>query len=876
MKFAVTDKKNIINGLKNLQTDTFQPLVTKNCLSIYSDPSHFANYLIFKANHRFLLYSSPSCRNIALEFINIKTTIMIKFIIRDSLRSVKLKSIYPFIRIISLSIGLICFSLFLTIVINEYSFDKYHANKDKIFRLIMHDKEQNINTAILPGAAKDLLSDKIPQVEKIIRIIVLDCILKTEKNDPVSQPVIYADPGLFNAFSWKLSATDGTGFLDSPDKIYISQKEAKRIYKDDNPLGKIITVDNNELFTIGGVFEDIPTNSFIKIDYLISTEAIRTSVFLTDNNYQIANLFLVLKDRKSKDETEKLLNTIITESSNVDNNLIITLQPITDIYLHSGDIMQSHAFNSGNIQLVLFLPWIALFILIIALGNYMILDIGKNISEIFRIGISRTYGETKKIVFARFYFENLIYIFSASFISALLIISFRSTLSELTSGGLSINDLFGIKIIIILIILTFILPLIPGLYSSSLVNNTTIPEAIKLKKSRIVELRIAGNRHSINLRRIMLGIQFFTSVGLIAASLISARQIKYITEMDLGFERRNLIVTNNFLKGVNSPGQRKLIASQLVQNSPLFTGFTSASNYPLGPVSNVTQVRLSSQRSEEVIATGYLGVDFDFFKTIGATIVEGRDFDRAFSTDSVSAVIINQQLAKRIGGDAVGKKLIGFWGNNEKVVVGVVKDIYFGKTDRTPGSMAFVVNSASLSNNFHLIFKTTNNISEKALEFLSVNWKQIDPVAPFSYFYMDDQYNNVYSKEVKIIQTLAISTIISLFLLLLGIISISYLVSTSKINEMAIRRILGADTKSILKVFMNEYIPPFIIASCLAIPIVYLILNEWLTKYMNRTQIGFDVFLYALVVVAGSFIIISGIMTYKVISDNPVNNLRYE
>jgi putative ABC transport system permease protein len=584
-----------------------------------------------------------------------------------------------------------------------------------------------------------------------------------------------------------------------------------------------------------------------------------------------------LKDKKLRGETEEVLNKIITESFKVDNNQIkLTLQPLTEIYLHSGDIMQSPAFNSGNLQLVLFLPWIALFILIIALGNYMILDIGKNISKIFRIGISKTYGETRNIVFARFYFENLIYIFSTSFISALLIISFRNTLSELTSGGLSMNELFSFKIIIILIILTFVLPLVPGLYSSSLVNNITIPEAIKLKKSRIVELRIAGRKHSINLRRIMLGIQFFTSVGLIAASLIASRQLNYITTMDLGFERKNLIVTNNYLSGVNSPERRKLLASRLVQNSPLFSGFTSASNYPVGPVSNVTTVRLPSQRPDEEIAAGYIGVDFDFFKTIGATIVEGRDFSRDFSTDSVSAVIINQQLAKRIGGDVVGKKLIGFWGNNEKIVVGVVKDIYFGKTDKTPGSLAFVVNSPSITNNFQLFFKTNDDMSEKALEFLSENWKQVDPVAPFSYFFMDDHYNNVYSKEVKIIQTLTISTIISLFLLLLGIVSVSYLVSTSKVNEMAIRRILGADTKSILRIFLNEYLTPFIIASSLSIPLVYLLLNGWLTKYMNRTQIGFDVFLIAIIVIGASFLIISIIMTFKIIHDNPVKNLRDE
>ncbi len=802
---------------------------------------------------------------------------MIKSIVRDCLRSVNLKSIYPLVKLISLSAGLICFSIFLTIVINEHSFDNYHEKKNRIFRLILHDKSQNITTSILPGVAKDLFNNKIPQVEEIIRIIVLEQTVKTEDNEPESQPVIYADPGLFDVFSWNLTDQGETGLLDSPDKIYISKKEAKRIFKDVNPLGKIISVNNADKFTVGGIFEDIPENSFIKINYLTSTEAIQTSVFLTDANYKITNFFFLLKDKKFKDETEKILNTIISESFKVDNNLVkLTLQPLKDIYLHSGDIMQSTVFNSGNLQLVQFLPWIALFILIISLGNYMILDIGKNISKIFRIGISKTYGETGKIVFTRFYFENLIYIFSASFISALLIISLRNTLTDLTSGGLSINELFSVRIIIILLVLTFILPIAPGLYSSSLVNNVTIPEAIKLNKARIVELKIAGSKYSVNLRKIMLGIQFFISVGLIAASLVAGRQIKYIKSMDPGFDKSNLIVTNNYLRGANSLEERRFLASHLVKNSPLFAGFASASNYPLGPVSNRTQVRLTSQRPDEAISAGYLGVDFEFFKTIGATIIEGRDFSRAFSTDSVSAVIINQQLAERIGGDAVGRKLIGFWGNNEKIVIGVVKDIYFGKTDKTPGPMVFVVNSTSLTNSFQLFFKTADNMSDKALLFLSENWQQVDPVAPLSFFFMEDLYNNVYSKEIKIGKTLTASTMISLFLLLLGIISVSYLVSTSKVKEMTIIRILGADTKSILKIFLNEYIAPFIIALCLAIPLAYLLLNGWLTKYIYRTQIGLDVFLVATAIIAGSFLIVSGIMTYKVISVNPVNNMREE
>jgi putative ABC transport system permease protein len=190
--------------------------------------------------------------------------------------------------------------------------------------------------------------------------------------------------------------------------------------------------------------------------------------------------------------------------------------------------------------------------------------------------------------------------------------------------------------------------------------------------------------------------------------------------------------------------------------------------------------------------------------------------------------------------------------------------------------MVFVVNSTSITNCFQLFFKTSENVQEKALEFLRDNWKQVDPVAPFSYFFMEENYRSLYSKEIKISKTLTASTMISLFLLLMGIISVSLLVSASKVNDMAIMRILGAGTKSILKIFLKEYMAPFIAGSCLAIPLVYLILNGWLSRYINRTQIGLDVFLIAIAVIIISLLIVSSLMTYKVISDNPVNNLRYE
>lgn len=800
---------------------------------------------------------------------------MIKYILVDSIKRVKLFSSYSIVRIISLSVGLLCLMIFSAILLNEFSYEKYNPNTDRVFRLIMNDKEQGKIIGFHAGAALDLLKDNFPQIEKIVRVFIFEHTVMFEDNDPFNVHIIIADPGLFSLFNWIMVNGDGDELLKFPDRIFLSRSEAKRLFNDEDPVGKTVLINNAMQYTVGGVFEDIPELSHIKFDYLVSTESRKTARFLTDFNWKSATFYLELKDKNLKVETETAITDYVTKYFKVSSDLYsFRLQNLAEIYLNSTDIQQHPFIKSGNYQLVLFIPWIALLILAIVIGNFMILDIGNNISNIFRIGMFKAYGERKRIQFLKFYFQNLIYFVSAALITLLAIYYLEGKLLNLSFINLTVGNIFSFTNIAILILIVFLIPLIPASYSLKLANSVSIPDALRYKSSRVVELKVAGSSYSMNLRRLMIGFQLFTSIFLLVASIVAGNQISHLSNLNVGFKMKNILVIKNGKDGEKKPYQRYDLLLEMSRKSPLIEGFASSSNMPLNWISNITQVRQTDQPVEKEIQVGYIGVDFNFFKTIGAKVVQGRAFDESIASDSISNVVINSTLAKMLGGEIVGKKLLGFWEEKEKTVIGVVDDIYFGNPNKLPEPMAFIVNELGSTEFIYIRYR--EGAFSEVFEEVQDNWKRIDTSIPFSHYIFDDFYRTTFRKESAIKSILLISSLISILLSVVGIISVSYLISTSRIKEMGIRRVLGASFVQLFGIYIKEFLIPLAVAVMLALPLSYIALNDWLTKYANRVVIRVDSFLYALIFISAILLIVNMVSTLNVTRKNLVDKLRYE
>ena len=798
---------------------------------------------------------------------------MIKNILINTLKGIKLRRISSIVKIVSLSIGLICLLIFSAIFLTENTYDNYLPNKDRLFRLLMIDNEQGKMLGYHSGAALDLIVDKFPQIEKIVRVLIFENTISIANEEPFNNYVLIVDPGFFSLFDIELP--NGDSLLKLPDKLFLSQSEAKRLFKNTNPIGQLITLNNSKEYAVAGVFNDIPEQSHLSYNYLISTESIKNTIYLTDFNYKASTFYILLKDSRFRDETEQAITDFISDYFKVDKSLFIfKLQKVTDIYLYSKDIQQHTFIKSGNLLMIQFIPWLAILIISVVIGNYMIQDIGNCISNIFKIGLYKTFGESNMVRFFRFYFQNLVYFIISSLFSLLAIYYFGNKLSGLSFINLNRDKLLNSDTLLILVVVIVLISIIPSVYANQLAKNINIPDALRYKSSRIVEYKIAGSKYSINIRRIMLGIQIFTSICLIVASLVATNQINYLVNLNLGIRKENVIVVNNTKKGLLHPLQRYSLLKQKSKEIPFIQEFSSSSDMTLNWLSSVTQVRLLNQPIEKEIPAGYIGVDYNFFRTLNAVLIEGRDFNESISSDSTSNVIINKTLAKQIGENIIGKKLIGFWGENEKTIIGIVDDIYFGSTNKLPEPMTFVIGDNGHTK--YIYYRYLFGTETKTIETLKDNWNEIDPSVPFGYFLMEEFYQNSCKKEVNIKNILIISALISLLLSLVGIFSVGYVLSKSRMKEMSIRRVLGANPVQIFKIFISEFINPFIIASFLAVPLIYITLNDWLTKYANRADIEYDSFLFALLIILMILSSISFIITYRVSRKNLANNLRYE
>lgn len=800
---------------------------------------------------------------------------MFRFIAYEALRQVKLKTLNSWVRVICVAVGLLCFLVFTAILRQERSYDAYNPKKERVFRLTMEDRQQGNTYGFFAGATKQLIDSSFPQIENVVRVLIFDRICKTKGGEPYNATVVIADPGLFSLMGWHMIGVNGDEALRYPDKVFLSRSEARKIFNEKNPIGEPLLVNNIRTYIVGGIFEDIPENSHLHFDYLISTESVKSSSYLTDFNYRATTFYVLLKDKRMRQATEQALTERLTSYFKVDSKMfLVKLQNLTDIYLRSRDIQQHSLFKSGNIQLVLFLPWIALLILLVVIGNYLILDIGRSISGIFRTGMHRAFGESRTVLFVKLYYENLIYVGSAAILAVLLLLLFHNKLSGFSNIDLKSISYFNYTNLILLLAVVLIIPAIPAGYSMKMANSISIADSIRCKKTSVIDLKIAGSRYSINLRRLMLGFQFFTAIFMITAALVAGKQVRFLYEMDLGFNRENVVVLENYQNGSRSPVQRYRLLKDITQGFPQITGFSSAGNVPLSPVSNVTQVRWPDQPVSDDIDVGFVGVDPGFFTQNGARIIEGRYFSPDLATDSISAVIVNRELANRLGGEVIGKSLIGFWDESEKTIIGVVDNIYYSSQNKAPDPMAFILNDLDFSD--FLFIKTKSGSFSQTLSFLEGQWKQIEPAIPFKYDVLNDRYDRFCSKETLLKNLLMITSVISLILTLIGIISVAFMVSTAKLKEIGIRRVFGAGRMNLFRIFSTEFAIPFCVAVLLAVPFSYVVLNDWLTQFANKAAVSVDIFIEAILAIVVLLVTISLMATQRIASRNLSETLKHE
>jgi putative ABC transport system permease protein len=774
---------------------------------------------------------------------------------------------FSFINLFGLTFGITCSLLIMLWIQDEKSIDNFHADGRRLYLLyerhyINGQADAGYGT---PGILASQLKNAIPGIEYACNISWLkdvpDQLTFAVANKSLKFDACYADSDLFKMMSYPLIHGISENALSSPLSICISEKMAKAFFGSaDAAYGKTIRYENKKDLKITGVFSELPEKASAKFDCLINW-----STYLEDNAWakhwgNSGPNTLIMLQRNVNPETVSnkithFLDTYIKPSNSY--KVELGMQRFGDSYLHSD--FKNGKPAGGRIENVRLFSIIAIFILIIACINFMNLSTARSVKRSKEIGVRKVAGATRIALIQQFLTEALMLTVLAVIISIGLVILFMPYFNQLTDKNISFpytDAAFWIS----LLLLTIITGLAAGSYPALLLSSFK-PIAV-LKKS----LKFSGQ--SLVFRKGLVTFQFILSTILIAATIIVSQQINYIHRINLGYNKENLI---------EIPIESSLVAKynlfkQEALNAPGILSVSRIGEMPTSIGSNTMGVDWQGKAPNATATFTNSAVGYDFIKTMDLKLLAGRDFSKAFPSDT-SGYIINESAQRLMGyKDAVGKPLT-FWGKSG-TIIGLLKDFHFSSLHEPIKPLILYFGENKDWGN--ILIRIEKGKTIQALTVLEKNYKSINPGTAFSYSFVDENYNKLYKQEQLLRKLTGYFSFLAIFISSLGLLGLITLAATQRTKEIGIRIVLGANVASVVALLSKEFIQLVIIAFAIATPIAWWLMNNWLQNYAYKIEIKWWVFAIAGI---GSTIIALVTMSLQAIKAalaNPVKSLRAE
>lgn len=808
---------------------------------------------------------------------------MFRNYITSALRNLTKSRFYAFLNILGLSIGLAAFIFIFLFVRDELTYDKHHDKHERIYRLEAEFTISNSedNFAIVPIPMGPAFKLEFPEVESFVRfqgtgnnLIQYGDISYYEEN------FFFTDSTIFDIFTDEFVYGSPENALAEPNTIVLTASASERYFGDRNPVGEMMTSENRRSYKVTGVINDLPPNSHLKYDGLISGATIEQEVGSDDFNsmepIRFWNIgvytYILLKENSTIEGIydkfpafyDKYMRPI---GDQLNASYKLRTSPLAESHYAEGlDADQP----TGNMSYVYIFSAIALFVLLIAAINYMNMATAKSSRRAREVGLRKVVGAYRGQLIGQFISESVLMSLIAMLIAVLLVVIFLPDFNRIAGKAFTPEVLLQPGLIITVLVVTLVIGLLSGSYPAFYLSSFEPVTVLKGTASR-------SGRSSGTLRRILVVFQFFIAITLIIGTIVVSDQLNYLRQKDLGFDKENLIVLQ--LQDSAFRSKVETFKEELVQHSEIISA-TNSTGIP-GDINwiQVMYVEREGQMVEDALILAQ--VDYDFLKTYGIDIVAGRDFDQKMGTDDSLAVIINETAAKTLGWtDApLGKKIhygIDLEGNVARPmkVIGVAEDFHFRSLHN---EIEPVILFISQYPRYYLTIRTTGNNSRETLDFIEEKWNDFGAARLFDYVYLENSMDEMYEAEAKLGLIFRISTILVIFIALLGLLGLSSFIAEQKTKEIGIRKVLGSSVGGILQLLYKEFIILIIIAFVIAIPLAWWRLDIWLdTTFIYRDALHWYSF-----VIAGLLAIVIGLLTIsfhivRAASGNPVEAIKYE
>jgi putative ABC transport system permease protein len=801
---------------------------------------------------------------------------MIKNYLKIGFRNLVKNKLFSVINITGMAISMACFFIITLFVLDELKYDQHVIDAERKFRVYTTGYSDNGNTrnaAMVPPMFAPTMSEEFPEVENTVRLLYIPVNVLFEVGEiKLTEPDgFYAEPSVLEMLSLKLVSGNPKTVLREPRTMLISTSVAKKYFDHKDPVGETIQVDNQD-YKVEGVYEDQPSHSHIKLNYLVSFETLNGEIpaeRMHSWGWQQFFTYIELKegtDYKAFDA--KLFDfakrNAWPEIKNRGFYYIPHVLPLRDVHLHASD----HQFDvavKGTAATVYILAATAFFILIISILNFVNLSTARALNRVKEVGVRKVVGAVRMQLIYQFVSESVIVAMIALLIAGLLTELTIPLLNNFTSKSIPLDIFLNPLVVLMLLLFALSLGVAAGAYPAFYISSYMPAHILGNKKS--------GKSGKVFLRQALVVLQFILSFFLITASFVVSEQNDYMRNKDLGFNKENIIVLP--LRGEMS--------TNFASTKTEFTNHANIISATLGyglPGDRYAGDGIKDNLTKKDWPVTLLTVDHDYPKTLGLKIIAGRDFSTDFPSDEFEAFIINETAAKMLGytnpADALNHPLAwNRWDDQTKLkvgkVIGVVKDFHVNSLKETITPVVIHVYPFAYSS---ISLRVKGDDLPATIAYLEKTWKKFNSEWPFEYKFLDENFDKMYKSEEKLATLFTFFTGFTIFIACLGLFGLVVYSTTQKYREISIRKVLGAEVPSLILLLTRNYFILIAIAFVVAIPFSYYAANKWLEEFVYKIEVSPLLFVKAGLFILIVTIVTVGVQSFSAARSNPVNALK--
>ncbi|MEH6304595.1 FtsX-like permease family protein [Olivibacter sp. CPCC 100613] len=804
---------------------------------------------------------------------------MFKNYIKIAWRNLLRYKFVSFINLFGLSVGITCCLLIALYVLDELRYDRYNSKADRIYRvertfLNSESKSTSLELGAVAPPVGPLLQNDFKDIQTMTSMLPLGGMTFQYQDKIFNEENVYCtDENLFKIFDFTVTKGDPKTALREPYSIMLSEEMAKKYFGTENPLNKLLKIDQKLTGTVTGVYKSLPSDAHWHPNVMVSFSTLRdTAVYgeeqLRTNwgNNAFYTYVLLPKDydaNKLEVQFPAFLNRHIPGADNKAQEwTFLSLRKLTDIHLHSHK--DSELEENGDIKRVYIFSIIGLFILLIACINYMNLSTARSALRAKEIGIRKVVGAEKTELIYQFLSESVLLCLLASLISIVLTGMALSGLNLLAGKAFTVAHLLQPPILIGIITLPLIIGVLSGIYPALFLSG--------FKPISVLKGIFKTGENTFSLRKALVVFQFSISIILIVGTLIVFRQLQYIQNKSLGFNKEQIVVLNNNqgLDGTFQSFKTSLLANPNVKE------VGRSSRIPSGRLLDAagSQINLGNGLAPSKADIKYVRSDAGFIPAYGIHMITGRNFHADNNRDT-SSFILNEAAIRVLGltpEEAIGKPFK--YDARVGQIVGIMNNFNFESLHQR--ILPLVLFNSANENDYGRISVKINGNVQQAVEHLQAVWEKYLPEAPFTYIFLDDRFANLYKAERQQQVIFTLFSCIAIAIACLGLFGLSAFTITQRVKEIGIRKVLGASTATLVRLLSADFLRLVLIAAIIAFPLAWYVMSNWLNDFAYRIEIEWWIFGFALIMALIIAFFTISFQAIKAAMANPVNSLRNE